>query len=451
MGVVYRAHDPEIDRQVAIKLIRADLLDGAERVDYVSRFRREAQAAGRCTHPNIVTIYDFATHEGNPFLAMEFVRGFSLAQGGTPRSVSETIFLILQVLDALAAAHAMGVVHRDIKPANILLTDGQRVKVTDFGISRFANSEMTQEGASIGTPAYMSPEQCRGEVADARSDLFSTGVVFYELLSGRRAFGGGNFMEVTRRVLREEPPDLAAHGIAVPPLVRDVLMRALAKDAVDRFAHAADMAASLRAALPDLVADDYTLVAPRQAAAPPHAGGSSSGTQAEFDATVLQSLERRLAHHVGPIARLLVQTAARESNDLATLRATLAGSIARKEDRDAFCRDLAAPRDELGSGTGGSGVGGSGSVALGRGSASGAGSGGSASGPGVAGQAASLDDAELLRAQQELARHLGPIASVHVKREAADAATPRELWQRLALHIDDPAARQVFLSSAPAR
>jgi eukaryotic-like serine/threonine-protein kinase len=160
MGLIYLAHDPAIDRKVAIKLIRADLLGGEERADYVARFQHEAQAAGRCAHPNIVAVYDFSLHEGNPYLAMEYVEGRNLSEvlAGSGRfPPPAAVALIGQVLDALACAHGLGIVHRDVKPANILLLPDRRVKMTDFGISRLDTSGLTQTGSVIGTPSYMSP------------------------------------------------------------------------------------------------------------------------------------------------------------------------------------------------------------------------------------------------------------------------------------------------------
>jgi eukaryotic-like serine/threonine-protein kinase len=427
MGVVYRAHDPEIDRRVAIKLIRADLLDGEERVNYIARFRREAQAAGRCTHPNIVTIYDFATHEGNPFLAMEFVDGASLSQvrpTGKPLAEEDAIYIMLQVLDALATAHAMGVVHRDIKPANILLVGGSRVKVTDFGISRFDTSELTQEGAAIGTPSYMSPEQCRGDPVDARSDLFSTGSVLHELLSGERAFAGRNFMEITRRVLNEEPTNLAERGISISPALQSVLSRALSKSVEARFASATEMSAALRAAIPGGANEDRTIILPRQTAA---AGGQNPGSRTGtggFDQDVLNTLERRLAHYVGPIARYLVQNAIRQTDDIESLCASLASNIEHPSDRDAFCREVLQQRQP--------------SMQIPASSMQLPGS--------VPLPAPALRDEDLQRVQHELARFVGPVARVLVKREAAGAATTGELWQRLALHIDNQSDRRAFLA-----
>ena len=208
MGVVYEAHDPAIDRKVAIKLVRTDLLAGQERQDYVERFRREAQAAGRCNHPAIVAIYDFALHEGDPFLAMEYVEGLGLDQAlahGEGFAPDAAVHVVLQVLDALDYAHARGIVHRDIKPANILLMAGGRVKVMDFGIARIDSSDLSLVGMVIGTPRYMSPEQCRGETVDSRSDLFSAAVMLQEMLIGQRPFPGRSFTEIAHRLLNEPP------------------------------------------------------------------------------------------------------------------------------------------------------------------------------------------------------------------------------------------------------
>ncbi len=250
MGVIYKADDPDIGRTVAIKLVRADLLEGDDRNQFLARFRHEARAAGRCAHPNIVALYDFAMHDGNPFLAMEFVDGVPL--GTELKRVgrfapAQAVAIVAQVLDALGAAHALGIVHRDVKPANILMLPSGQVKVTDFGISRINTSDLTQDGTVIGTPAYMSPEQCRGDDVDARSDLFSAGSVLYELLSGTRAFTGRNSTEVTQRLLNMEPRDLTEFVPGVPAAVAGALRRAMAKPKEARFASAQLMADALRA------------------------------------------------------------------------------------------------------------------------------------------------------------------------------------------------------------
>jgi serine/threonine protein kinase len=387
MGVIYQAHDPVIDREVAIKLIRTDLLSGEDQADYLSRFQHEARAAGRCAHPNIVAIYDFAVFEGHPFLAMEYVDGRNLtqvmAQSGrfTPAAA---IAVIGQVLDALACAHGLGVVHRDVKPANILLLADGRVKVTDFGISRLDNSALTQSGSVIGTPSYMSPEQCRGEVVDARSDLFSTGVVLYELLSGERPFVGRSLTEVAYRLTNEAPPDLGAKCPELSPLLVAAVHRALAKVPQDRFASAAEMAATLRQ-LP-LTDGDRTVVVPR--------------APIEFSADTLNTIERKLAERVGPLARHLVQSAARQAGSLEELH-TL---IARRMEGST---GATAPKSAR---------------------------------PGV--------DADLLqRAERELTRYVGPIARILVKRAAGNAGSAEELWHALATHIERDVDRNGFMKS----
>ncbi len=324
MGVIYQATDPVIGRTVAIKLIRADILDGEDRADFVARFQREAQAAGRCVHPNIVAIYDFSMHDGNPFLVMEFVKGDSLGQVLRQRGKlppQEAVAVTLQVLAALGGAHAVGVVHRDVKPANILLLPDSRVKMTDFGIARFDNSDLTRHGTMIGTLSYMSPEQCMGEEVDARSDLFSAASVLYEMLSGSRAFTGGSSAELTYRLINENPPDIA--GLADG--LQAVLRRALAKVPAQRFSSTLEMAEALRATrvVPDT---DLTIVAP------------AVRTTGRISTAETERAERALAEYLGPIAKVLVKRALRSAETPAVLWDTLASHIERQSHRAAFLR-----------------------------------------------------------------------------------------------------------------
>ncbi|HEY4172854.1 MAG TPA: serine/threonine-protein kinase [Rhodopila sp.] len=325
MGVIYQAHDPVIGREVAIKLIKANLIDGDERADYIARFQREAQAAGRCMHPNIVAIYDFALHDGDPFLAMEFVEGTSLADVLRERgrfALGDAIGIILQVLDALACAHQSGVIHRDVKPANILLLPGNRVKMTDFGIARFDGSELTQHGMMVGTPSYMSPEQCRGDEVDARSDLFAVGAVLYEMLVGVRAFAGRDATEVMYRLVHGEPADLGslAEGLAA------VLRRALAKAPDGRFGSAREMEAALRAA--------------SVPAAEPDAGATviAQGSQSRITEAEGARAERALAAYLGPIAKILVKRELRSATSPAALWERLASHIDVEAERAVFLR-----------------------------------------------------------------------------------------------------------------
>ena len=312
MGVVYRAHDPEIDRAVAIKLIRADLLSGDAREQYLQRFRREAQAAGRCTHPNIVALHDISADvAGNPFLVMEYVEGTSLYRLlalGRRLSVEQAVSMTSQILDALAAAHALGVVHRDIKPANILLRDGLRVKVTDFGISRIIASDMTTDGAVIGTPSYMSPEQIQGDEAGPASDLFSVASLFHESMTGEKAFSGDSLAALAMKLIQQPTPPIP--GLPAP--LQAVLDRAHAKRPEDRFASAEAMAQALRTAAQARATEGAIGGAIEGATVVLPGGATPSG----IGALLLEpgreaAIEALMVSYVGPIAKHLLQRAAR--------------------------------------------------------------------------------------------------------------------------------------------
>lgn len=425
MGVIYRAHDPMIDRPVALKLVNTDLLEGDDRAAFIERFQREARAAARCAHSNIVAIYDYALHGNDPYIAMEFVAGRSLAQvveasGRMPIDVS--VMIARQMLDALASAHGRGVVHRDIKPANVLLTADGRVKVTDFGISRIGGSSLTQTGALIGTPNYMSPEQCRGEEVDARSDLFSTAAVLYELLTGERPFTGRNFHEVTYQLLYGEPAPLTKHLPEAPVALIAFMTKALARDPARRFDKAEAMAAALTLAVQGTaqrgsLASDATVIGPSPAAViSPH----------------LVEIERKLATYVGPIASYLVRSASGRTTSIEELCQSLSTSIDKPDARAAFLRDALQPMRT--------------SAGLSRTTAS------TQVAPLPAGAVAlDIPQADLERAQADLARHIGPIATLLMRRERAAASSAEDLWRRLAAHIDRPADREAFLRARAQR
>ena len=358
MGVVYRGHDPEIDRPVAIKLIRTDLLATEDREDYLRRFRQEARAAGRCTHPNIVALFDVGQQGSDPFLVMEYVEGAGLdraVQPGRPVELADASTLILQLLSALEVAHRLGVVHRDIKPANLMLVAGDtlQLKVTDFGISRISTSELTQAGSILGTPGYMSPEQCHGEPAEARSDLFSTAVILWELLAGQRMFAGSNLSQILLKIVNQPPPAIAPIRPDLPPGMEAWFTRALAKDKQDRFPNAAAMATALRAAMLDTVPDatvalparntpsalDMTVVAPapRPDATASPSSASLAGTTL-LPADELERLTRALAVYMGPIAKVMVRRTAPKAATAAELKTLLAAQIERETDRQAFLK-----------------------------------------------------------------------------------------------------------------
>jgi serine/threonine-protein kinase len=250
MGVVYEAYDTLIKRLVALKTIRADQLTGDTAENIVARFRREAQAAGRLNHPNIVSIYDFGEDAGVSYIAMEYVKGRELKdyfQSSERFTNADVMRIMTQILTALDYAHKQGVVHRDIKPANVFLQEDGTVKVADFGIAHIETSNMTQVGTAIGTPAYMSPEQIQGLPVDGRSDLFSAGVILYQFLTGERPFGGSSTTTM-RKVLEEDPLPPSRFNVQVPAAMDAVVRRALAKRADDRFPTAREFSDALAAA-----------------------------------------------------------------------------------------------------------------------------------------------------------------------------------------------------------
>lgn len=254
MGVVYKAEDPLLDRTVAIKTI---ILSGddAERAEYEARFFQEAKAAGRLSHPCIITIYDVGREAGLAYIAMEMLEGVDLhkrlSQGRIP--VPHAIDIAEQVADGLAFAHERGVVHRDIKPANIMIVQGERIKIMDFGIARMRVSDLkTQTGLLLGTPKYMSPEQVGGHPVDQRSDIFSLGIVLYEMLTGKPPFSGSNTTSMMYSVasMPHVPPSRVRSEVSA--MLDLVVAKALEKDPDVRYQDAHDFASDLRACLTDM-------------------------------------------------------------------------------------------------------------------------------------------------------------------------------------------------------
>ena len=251
MGIVYEGFDPIIDRIVAIKTIKKDELDAEEAEEHSRRFLIEAKAAGRLNHRNIVGIYDYGEEKGLSFIVMEFVQGKELKSffaARHPFSMSQIVRLMGELLDALGYSHGRGVIHRDVKPDNIFVTDDGSVKLGDFGIARIDSTSKTHAGTVLGTPSYMSPEQIRGETADARSDLYAAGVILYQFLVGERPFSGG-MVAVMQKVLMEAPKPPSSHNPSIPEAIDAVVLRALAKSAPDRFASAAEFGRALTAAV----------------------------------------------------------------------------------------------------------------------------------------------------------------------------------------------------------
>ena len=249
-GAVHRGFDEGIQRPVALKMISKSALDEVELGRTLARFRREAQIAGRINHPGVAAVYDFVETDELACIVMELVEGKSLALrlkevGLYDRADAWNI--AREILDGLAHCHGQGVVHRDLKPANVLLTDDGRVKITDFGVARVESTSLTQVGDVLGTPQYMSPEQCRGETATVASDLYQVGVIVYEIVTGERPFDGKP-AEILRRVLNDKPAAPSSLNPEITEEVDAVLARALAKDPAERFESAWEFSQALQLA-----------------------------------------------------------------------------------------------------------------------------------------------------------------------------------------------------------
>ena len=254
MGVVYKAHDPVLDRTVALKTIS---LDDAEqdREEYQARFFQEAKAAARLNHPALITIYDFGEENALDYMAMELLNGSELTERMNKSSISihEAVSIAEQVAEGLGFAHDSGVIHRDIKPGNIMLLPRGRIKIMDFGIARLKVSDIkTQLGTRLGTPKYMSPEQVGGSALDHRTDIFSLGIVLYEMLTGLRLFKGETLTQILHNVASFEPPPPSQIKPEVTPMLDLVVKRAMEKKPSARYASAWEMADDLRQCLQEL-------------------------------------------------------------------------------------------------------------------------------------------------------------------------------------------------------
>ncbi len=444
MGVVYKGFDPMIERDVAIKTIRKDLVDPELATQYMARFRNEAKAAGRLHHPHIVGVYEYGEVDEVTFIAMEYVQGSGLRAHLNARAsfdFAQLVDLMTQLLDALAFAHDRGVVHRDIKPSNLIVTKAGLLKVADFGVARIDASDLTVAGMVIGTPSYMSPEQCRGLEVDARSDLFSAGVVLYELLTGEKPFRG-TLQTISHQICYEEPvPPSRISTLKLPEAIDTLVGTAMSKDPAGRYQTARAFNDALRETAQLSVEVDNGLGTTRV----------NIGTlllqrpQPEWDEDTLRTAEQELARAVGPMARVIVARAAARTRDRAELCSILSDNIDDPESRRQFVVAFNKSSSAIRSTTAGS--------ARATHSRSGGGRVGAVSGaPETLHRTGSLsgvpvDQAFLDQVSAQLAVYLGPIAQIVTRKAARDAKGRGDLVRRLAEHLGTQ-DRAAFLRDA---
>jgi len=458
-GTVYRAHDPLIGRDVAVKVIRLDGLNHVEMADYGERFRAEAQAGGRCQHPAIAAIFDAGEVLGQPFLVMEYVEGRSLdtfIADPAACQMLDAVAVMTQILGALDYAHAQGVVHRNLKPANVMIAAAQRVKVMDFGIARLASGNAM--GRSIyRAPHYIAPEQASGGPVDQRTDLFCAAAIFFGLLTGRPPFTGVSVPEALARLQDDAPVDLSE--LPLPHLCfAPVLRRGLAKARDRRFADAREFAVALREAaheladaqdvataldevvhrilsgdapgptpapapdsVPPSAASPFPEVGPMPAPAPvpepaPLPEPEPAKPALGFPPKVLEAIAVQLALHVGPIARLQVSKAARAAANADEFFTLLADSLPSPQVAAEFLRAAhqavatapAPPPAPPAAPVPG----------------------------GAVAQALSAETTEALRAT--LAMYIGPIAKLLLTKALADSPAPDTLVERLVQAAPSP-------------
>jgi len=249
MGIVYKALDPDIERDVAIKTIRFDTLtDGTAKDDLMARFIREARAAGKLAHPNIITVYDVGREKDVTYIVMQYIEGQSLQaliDSGKRFSSQEIIEIMRPIGHSLDYAHANGIIHRDIKPANIMIDASGKPFLADFGVARIETSTMTQAGTTVGTLSYMSPEQVQGQTVDGRADIFALGVILYELLSGKKPFLGDNISTIVYKIVHEEPRRITEVNQDLPGGYELVIKKALAKNPEERYQTCQEMVSDL--------------------------------------------------------------------------------------------------------------------------------------------------------------------------------------------------------------
>ncbi|MFO1436371.1 MAG: serine/threonine-protein kinase [Gammaproteobacteria bacterium] len=422
MGVVFEGYDQDVDRRVAIKAVHEHLLTDQEGPEFLARLQREAQAAARCNHPNIVTVLEYGRDQGMHFIAMEYVDGVKLTEklrGESPMELRQSLSIMSQLLKAVHAAHKQGIIHRDIKPDNIILLANGTVKLADFGIARLPNSEFTRIGVFMGTPRFSAPEQAEGGNIGPYSDVFSIGMVLADLLCRTRVPPNATTATIPRieglhyvhKINRRDP----VLAVFIP-----IIERSLQPDYTRRTPTAAAMAQELKAALNSL-GENRTVVGSNQAGAMQSVVGSATVTP--LSDSDRKRVEKALAECIGPVASSLVTLHAAQTSGLNALIAALANEIADPDDRREFLRKVAAdsvPPLSMPN-----------TVAK-------------SSPPQPA--AASIDPDVIRRLREDFVNYVGPIAGTIINEHISQGSGFATLLRQMAEHIPNDQERQQFLN-----
>jgi len=444
VGVVYRGFDEQIDRPVAVKTLRADVLASvSDRDNLLKRFSAEARSAGRCLHPNIVTVFDYVEHDGSPYIIMEYVDAGTLENvisSGAMVPIRQVGEVMGQLLTALDHAHGKGVVHRDVKPANILCPAASTIKVTDFGVARIEALGLTNPNGmgAIGTPNYMSPEQFLGRPVDGRADLFSAGVIMYQLLAGAKPFVAGDIAELMRKLLNESAAPIANMRPGNWGALDKVVQLALARNPEDRFQDAPAFMEHLNEAIEATGSDnspplDLTKMSTMVGSAGPATGSeggvSTGGTSASdmsqtmsarLTPATLSAVEAALAKSIGPIARVMVKKASMGTTDPDMLLSSLSDQIPVAAEAERFRREAES------------------TIRADQGVA--------------AVHLDALISAEDIQAAADaLLDYLGPVAGMMAKRQAKVAIGHEDYFRRLGDAIPDEVQRAQFLAQMKSR
>jgi serine/threonine-protein kinase len=424
LATVYKATDPEPQRTVALKILRKEGIDPRVTVHAVAKFNNQVLAAERLAHPGIADVYEHGEDDKVAYLAMEYLAGRGLRDFLTLRlrlGLKDTMSIMSQLLAALDFAHANGVVHRDVKPANIIMLLSGRLKLADFGVALIDTFDLAQAGTLAGSPAYMSPERHQGQEADRRSDVFSCGVVLYELLTGSKPFEGPAD-GIVEKICRESHVRASEVNPRGSPAALDaVIARALAKNPEERFLTARDFASALEAAFREAGESSQGPHADeRPAGRQPSESTLRVSTSLRIGVDDLRAIEGLLTFHVGPMAKVLLKQSAQTATDGPVLVSMLAKYIPTEENRKTF---ITAAMEKLAAGA-------------------------AADSPSVRFSRNLIGDAELETAAKRLARYLGPIAKVIAKKTPGRPTDLKAFYRQLAQNIADPVDRARFLKDA---